>query len=486
VVYYAEAGWGTANALAYSSEANGAEAVISSATAFNAGVEVGASSTEAIAATVPVIAVASTGIMYPTHFHAWEWPSPNTEMVLVPTILGLRSAIVSLGFRGALYVENPVVPIYADPTGEVTTISELPANPANGEVWTVTGNETVAIYYQPEARWIYQSRYTARNTFASPAGTGLSGTSIMALAPIVGTYIEMPNYVNFNGAPHTPKYWSVNSVDGSLNFAVQDITPDDSLTDKPHWRWLVSDLKDPGDSKYQLTQWPEHTGAGPTWYANYTPTVQNRTDFNIKKNKKRKQRSVHFANTGVDHIYMQYPPGLPQPFTVIVTGIIHSYPTAKFGHYILDAGKEHELVNIKGGKDYFFDENTDPRNVMLFMKHTARMATNTLPDLKDGKNIKIKHSEKARPRMFYGVFNGEGSMFGAIDTKYNFKGSGELDDLGVHRYFVIGRRTNRISDNRASHMSVWDIVIVHDALTLDEIRDIYHTVSSTYAFKEYT
>jgi hypothetical protein len=181
---------------------------------------------------------------------------------------------------------------------------------------------------------------------------------------------------------------------------------------------------------------------------------------------------------------------LPQPFTVVIVGIINSYPTAKYGHYLLDSGTEPAIFDANmTGKDFYPNEGTNPRNVLLFQKTRARIAVNQQPnaDLKTcDKNIKSKHTEKARPRFFYGVFNGNSSRVGTMDTKYKFDQTGALSNYGGSTKFSIGRRVNRISDNRASHMGLWDVTFFHRALSIEELTNYYQEMANTYQFKEYT
>lgn len=399
-------------------------------------------------------------------------------------------------FRGNLKTETRKIYLSQVSSGTVNNIEDLPASPSDGTVYNVLGTSpnrepVFAVYSSLSSSWYYQ---LAKNT-----------TKITYINPMIGTNVVMPNYINYEGTPHTPVYWSKNVDTGGFTYHMEaiEVTPsvpgsggnDDPENPPPPankvWRWMVEDLADPGTGKYALNSWPAHGGQGPTWKSKefYRPQVKGTVKFNIKKNKTRKQRSVVFNNHQVDHIYMTCA-ALPQPFTVVIVGIIHSYPTAKFGHYLLDSGKEPPIFNAnKTGKDFFFSEGTNPRNVMLFQKKRARIAVNTQPgkDLKViDKNIKSKHTEKARPRFFYGVFNGNSSRIGAMDTKYKFDQTGQLSNHGGSTYFSMGRRVNRISDNRASVMSIWDITFFHRALSHAQLTGYYQEMASKYHFKEFT
>lgn len=388
---------------------------------------------------------------------------------------------------GYLYVEKKIVPIYGSPVAVVDNIENLPGSAADGTVYAVRGTaanrEPIdAIYSTTSSKWIYQK-----------ALAGRENVKITYVNPLVGTNIVMPDYINFGGLPHTPKYWSVTPHQTSFNYTMEQIETTSSPAVVPGvstiWKWRVEDLSDPGDGKYSLNEWRESSGTGPTLYSKswYRPQVKNATKFNIKKNKTRKQRCVAFNNSNVDHMWMQIPAGgWSQPFTVIFVGVILQYPTAKFGHYLLDTGGELPVYKLAAtqGKDYFVDEGKSPRNGMLVYRRSGRMGCSD-PFI-SGPSIKIKHNEKPRPRVWFGVFNGSNSAFGFKDTKYKAYTTGTVGNYGAHQYFVIGRRTNRISDNRASKLQLWEMIMINRALTKEELDGLYQELANKYQFKKYT
>jgi hypothetical protein len=410
--------------------------------------------------------------------------SLSIDAEVIPGITSSSHPSFRISARGTLNREIKTIPIHSVPVGTVDNISDLPANPPDGTAYYVSGTNpntqsVLAVYSVLTESWNFQSNRVV-------------STQIAYINPIIGTNVVMPNYLNFRGVPHVPKYWGTNIMGGRFAYTLEDIPPvSGAVGGSPTiWRWMVEDLAEPGSGKYSLNTWPAHGGDGPTWNSRsfYRPQVKGTVKFNIDKNQIMRQKSVTFNFAAVDHMWMECS-DLPQPFTVIIAGIIHSYPTAKYGHYLLDSGKATPTFDAnKTGKDFFFSEGAVPRNVMLFQKTRARIAVNTQPgaDLKVcDLNIKTKHTEKARPRMFYGVFNEGASRIGTMDTKYKFDNTGELKNYGPSNYFVMGRRTNRVSDNRAAHMSIWDISIIHKALSFEEISGYYQEISNTYNFKEY-
>jgi hypothetical protein len=418
------------------------------------------------------------------------------SLTAVATVIEGMKGASSVGsfafkFKGNLEVLTRKLYLSQLPTGTVNNIEDLSGiTPTDGMVYNVLGTSAnrepvIAVYSSLSGSWYYQ---LGRNT-----------TTITYINPMIGTYVTMPDYINMNGVPHTPTYWDKSHDTGAFQYSIEPIPTVPSVPNSEGggtgnntvWRWKVEDLTDPGTGQYALNSWPAHNGVGPTWYSKefYRPQVKGTVKFNIKKNKTRKQRSVTFNYNQVDHMYMTCS-AISQPFTVVLVGIIHSYPTAKYGHYLLDSGAEPAIYDAnKTGTDFFPDEGTNPRNVLLFQKSRARIAVNQQPnaDLKlCDKNIKSKHTEKPRPRFFYGVFNGSSSRIGTMDTKYKYDQTGTLSNYGGSTNFSIGRRVNRISDNRASHMSLWDITFFHRALSKDELTNYYQEMASTYHFKEYS
>lgn len=398
-----------------------------------------------------------------------------------------EAAVVYFLGSGTLEAVTRTVPVYAAPTGTVDNIDDLPPNPPDGAVYEVLGtdpnrNHVMAIYSALEGGWIYQPVLLGRNTSA-----------LNYINPFYGVALSMPDFINFNGAPHTPQYWSISTLDTTMSASLVDII-DPTVQAIPGafsvWRWKVEDLADPGSNPYSLSTWPETNGVGPSWQSKsfYRPLVKQTTKFNIKTNSSRTQRAVTFLPASVDHMWMEYPAGLSQPFTVIACGVIHSYPTAKFGHYILDTARETPIFDAnKTGRDFFFNEGATPRNVMLYMKRSALLAVNNHPytDLKNSAHVRVTHDYKSRPRMWYGLFNGDNSFIGSRDTQNTYHKTGRILDLSPHRYFGLGRRVDRVSDNRASHMSIWEIMIIGGALTRSEVNEVYEELSNYYQFKEY-
>lgn len=286
-----------------------------------------------------------------------------------------------------------------------------------------------------------------------------------------------------------PKYWLKQEVEMTVDYSLLLVRPPEDDTadthsglNTPDYVWYASDLDAPTDADgYNLSSWPEHNG-GPSWHSSgaYRPNVRKRR-FRTKKGHTTWPKSVYFDNDSVNHMWIDLEETLDQPYTIIIVGIIHSYPSATFGHYILDAGKPSPSLNIN--KDHRINDHVSYRSALLFQRSSGLIATNTQSDLTYGKHGRCKHNYRPFPRMFFGVFNGDHSRVGAFDKSHRFFGRGKTD--GKHpRYLVLGRRNNRISDNLTAHMTVVEIQIHKKAMTKKQLVRQYKSLAGKYKFNQ--
>ncbi len=230
--------------------------------------------------------------------------------------------------------------------------------------------------------------------------------------------------------------------------------------------------------------WPEHSG-GPKWRSAgaYRPNVRKRR-FRQRQGKGYVtwDKSVYFDYDDINHMWIDLGSALPQPYSVIMMGMIHSYPSATYGHYLLDAGKASPQKDVN--KDWSIpDGNLSYRSAMLFQQSSALIGTHTLNDLTYGKHVRVKHNYRPVPRMFYGVFDGAHSHVGSFDPKNSYYASGPTNNHAV-RYLVMGRRQEHLSDNLSSHMSIVEIRIFDDALTRNQLRKQYRQLAGKYKLNQ--
>lgn len=252
------------------------------------------------------------------------------------------------------------------------------------------------------------------------------------------------------------------------------------------WRWLASDLALPTDRDgYNLSTWPEHNG-GPSWKSSgvYRPNVRKRR-FPNKKGKGYVvwDKSVYFDYTKVNHMWINLGDGgSGNPLTIVMLGIIHSYPSARYGHYLMDAGKPSPVRDVN--EDWSIgDGNLGYRNAMLFQRTSALIGSHTLSDLTYGKHVRSGHNFRTAPRMFFGSFAGSKSHVGSMDPKNTYFETGPTNNHSP-RYLVMGRRQGNISDNLSSHMSMVEIRMFKRNLTKKQLKRQYKQMAARYKISQ--
>jgi hypothetical protein len=97
--------------------------------------------------------------------------------------------------------------------------------------------------------------------------------------------------------------------------------------------------------------------------------------------------------------------------------------------------------------------------------------------------VRVKHNYRRFPRMFFGVFNENHSRIGAFDKRYKFWKGGKTDNKSVRR-LVMGRRTNKISDNLSAHMTVVEVHFYNRALSRKQLMKQYKLIAAKYNFNK--
>lgn len=319
--------------------------------------------------------------------------------------------------------------------------------------------------------------------------------AITATAQVLTT-VASPAIVG--GRPITPDVW----VRPDSNLAITlgpggiEVVPDpDPIipTNPPNpggvaatYTWTVTTLAAPSAAGYQLTAWPPVGGSGPVWKSStaFAPRVKRHVAYGPNGQSHTYTRGVHFDAGDVEHMWMDWGSSLSQPFTVLVCGILHHYPYRTYGHYVLDSGKA-TSSGLADGNDHAIDDGLNYRSLMLYQSRTSILATHTGYDAaRDGKHVTARNNFAPRPRVMFGVFNGASSYIGAYDVRNKYIKKGAVDTK-THRYFVMGRRTDYISDNLGAHMTVFEIRMFTSALTKAQILGHYKQLAATWKFNKY-
>jgi len=313
-----------------------------------------------------------------------------------------------------------------------------------------------------------------------PSGMDLRVAAGVTVTPTVPAFVR--------GKPLIPDLWvaTSSSVTDSGITVVPD--PDPIIAGNPHpggvtptHAWHVSDL-----SLGHLTDWAPHGGSGPHWTTSdgFSPRVIQTVVYGTADRYHTYTKGVHFDGADVHHMNLDWGSSLAQPFTVILCGIIHYYPTTTYGHFLLDAGRP-VSDSLADGRDHVVSDGLSYRSLMLYRRNTAVLATHTGADpVRSGKHVTARADFYPRPRMFFGIFNGASSYIGAWDNRNQYIKKGTVDSH-THRYFVTGRRQNHVSDEQASHMTLFEIRMYDTALTRVTLKEIYKQLAATWKFNKY-
>jgi hypothetical protein len=329
-----------------------------------------------------------------------------------------------------------------------------------------------------------------------PGSTALPTSLDLRVAAGVVVTPTAPAFVR--GLPIVPDYWAKtdSSMVATLGSGHVEVIPDPDpiIGGNPHpggvtpaATWHSTDLTSP-TSPYGLTDWPPHGGSGPHWLSTsaYAPVVRSTVVYGPGNKYHTYAKGVHFDGADVRHMWMDWGSSISQPFSFILCGIIHNYPTRTYGHYLLDAGVNptSQIANYTGA-DKKIDDGQNHRNVMLYQSHNAILATHQGADaVRNGKHVITRADFAPRPKMFFGIFNGSSSYIGAWDNRNKYIKKGSVD-VKTHRYFITGRRQNNVSDNLAAHMTVFEMRMFTSALGTTALNEIYKQLAATWKFNLY-
>lgn len=286
------------------------------------------------------------------------------------------------------------------------------------------------------------------------------------------------------------------------------------LTTKP-WvgRWVVDDLPDPPtDGFYWLgapsaadgtagiaaskRQWSPHgsTPHAPSWRSIYPfkPSVRAVDSFLPGGNIVHHPKGVHFNRQFIEHMWMDWGGPRRQPFTWVIACILASFPTTHYEHYVLDAGRDPDAVGFPRLADFqtstprTIDDGLAYRNLLSYSPHYARICAR--PNEQGPRTARVRsHGASRAPRMLYGVYNAGHSVVGDYSPSGPHHANGTIDNTSAqhHRYYVLGRANGHMSQDKASHVLVFEIRFWDYALTAKELAEQYDQLSSTYHFNRY-
>lgn len=358
-------------------------------------------------------------------------------------------------------------------------------------------------------------------------GVAVSGGTnhMQRLIPTVSVTMQRPLIVD--GRPLVPANWGDVSITGTATQGWAHIharkpAPEwDPATggwtqpppDAPDWagRWVVDDLPDPPDGGYYWlgdasnadgtggyaggrTRWAPHasTPKAPAWrsFFPYKPSVRAFDAYLPGGNVVHHPKGVHFNTHFAEHMWADFGGPRPQPFTWVIAGMVVSYPTAHYRHWILDAGRNPDRVGYPRRSAFLPDDSTihdglDYRTALAYSPDNELISTD--PNLTAHSTVRARVDPQVRPKMFFGVFNGAKSEVGAYGPGSRRHHSGRVDTGSghYHRYYVLGRQQNHIGQMHGAHMILFELRYWRSALTLDQLDAQYKQLAGTYHFHRY-
>lgn len=361
-----------------------------------------------------------------------------------------------------------------------------------------------------------------------PPPLAISDVEALQRRVVPNVVVSLPTPAIVNGRPMLPKYWgkmnsSTTAIQGSAHIhAIADpdpkwnpatsgwydpkVVPSAGVGDG---RWTVNSLPDPGSGYYWLgepsssdgtvgitagaRQWgadPSTPGA-PSWRSifPYKPSVRNHVYYGSRGNVVTITKGVRFNLHFAEHMWMDFGHAVRMPFTWVMVGIIMDFPTAGYQHYLLDSGRDPRSVGYPSISDADvpyesrINDGLDYRNMMSIGINSQTIGSELSPGA--GHRVSAPFNMVARPRMFFGVFNGANSYVGNYSNDGKHVSKGKLATGKDHRFYTLGRQHGYIGINHASHLVVFEMRVWHHALSLAELDSQYGQLASTWKFNQY-
>jgi hypothetical protein len=354
-------------------------------------------------------------------------------------------------------------------------------------------------------------------------------TGRLRLTP--GILVNLPTPIISNGKPTLPAHvarlgGAVTLIEGPDHIhAIPDPNPvwdpatSGWFTQPPpsgagDHRWVVDDLPDPagypngwywlGEPSFSdgtsgieaaAQQWAPNgsTPGSPSWQSvyPYKPSVRAHVNYGPSGEILTVTKGVRFNLQYIEHMWADYGSFLQPPFTYIVVAIVMDYPYPSYEHTILDTGRAPTdggapVLDISGlNYEYGLDENIQGGARPAMMAGLTQQRN--FADYNATQQIYTPFNYATRPKMFFGVYDGPNSFAGNFSTSGKYLVSSPLPAGGgsQERFTLLGRRSNVLSREWASHLVVFEIRRWNSALSEHQIHQQYGQLSSTWKFNAY-
>jgi hypothetical protein len=329
-------------------------------------------------------------------------------------------------------------------------------------------------------------RFAARFALDIPLAPSIAGGTALTRA-MLGVAADIPVPTIVSGKPGVSPFWAVedstSSVTGIQIIPLPDPPPVPPKKpgggDPVQYRWISKDQ--PLNDQW-IETWTAH-GGGPAWHSEFPfrPKLKAHIHYGAKGKKYTLSNAVFFNPAYVEHMWLDMGHSLVQPYTWIYAVIILGYPAGDYRQYLLDAGRPTGGSTIaKVRRGYNINDGLSYRNTLIADRKQLIVGTKN-----NGPVTRAPHHYAPRPRVFAGVYDGDLSYSAVMDQKSAKIVKGRVSATSP-RYFVSGRKQNRIDTDDAAHFMIFEIRLIENAaLTPTELRKHYKQLASTYKFNSY-
>ena len=213
--------------------------------------------------------------------------------------------------------------------------------------------------------------------------------------------------------------------------------------------------------------------------------------------------AVHFHPHFVQHMWCDFGTVLNMPFTFMVVAVFTRFHRVNDIQNVLDGGRD-PTPSIDSATRLAWLSHGVPGRRKLPLETGVnllgyRTALRVHPERMVGFNdqspttrkARVPYAHSLRPKVIFGVYNGNSSFFGVYGNELKFPGLAsirtvKLSNLGAQRFAVLGRQNGVIDTDKSSSMVVFEIRCWDAALTTDQLDQHYRQMASTWRFVEHT
>jgi len=243
----------------------------------------------------------------------------------------------------------------------------------------------------------------------------------------------------------------------------------------------------------------------------FKPRVASYTHHGRDGTKVVTPKAVHLFAHRVEHMWADFGTLLTYPFTFMLCCVFTRFASPKTVQCVLDSGRDPTTgtPSIPIPTRQAWQRHGVPARYVLGQESGAnklpyRVGLQVHPKRVMGfddptpttKMAKVPFAYTLRPKVLYGVYNGNNSVFGVFGNSKKYPTAhvqrtvklAPMSALGTNpfRYVVMGRGTGAIDTARAACMVIFEIRVWSGPLTRAQLEAQHDQISSTWRFVEHT